>query len=209
MTEQEYKDSKAAIIAQYGTPEWELNNPVNECATKLFALRNAYLKHKEEVKQTKRLANTVRAITENVSTRFVPIPEEVIRHEWLVAFNEKQQRIVKQWSTNIKQTPKQIADALNIPTEQVRNTMSLEAFHLLRRHLTLGAKELLPLESILAIRDVLASSNDATKLKAALTVLIDQGFIKAQVDTDTMDKTSVALDNETLERLRKLGNELI
>lgn len=208
MTKEEYLKSKELIIKEYGEPEWDVGDPYNDSAKKLFELRNAYNTGLKEKEKNRRLANTVRAITENVAHKWIAVPEEVVRPEWLVPFNEKQQRIVKQWLKNIKQTPKQISDELNIPSEQVKNTMTLEAFYMLRRHLTNGCKELLPLESIIALRDVLASSNDATKLKAALTVLMDVGCIKANA-VEAEAPRELVLDNETQEKLRKLGDKLI
>lgn len=208
---EEYLKHKASIEAQYGKAEYDFDNtPLNESARKLMEYRNGIARAKIDAVKNKKLVETVKAITQNAPNKFLPIPEEAIRGEWLIPFNEKQQRIVKCWISNIKQTPKQIADYLNIQTDQVRNTMSLEAFHVLRKHLTIACKELLPLESILALRDILASSQDATKLKAALTILMDVGYIRAnQLDESSTPQVEVTFDKDTQEKLRKLGDSLI
>lgn len=205
----EYIKQKELIEAQYGKAEFDYDHsPLNESAKKLLDLKYSIARSKAEAEKNKKLAETVKAITQNVANKFVPVPEEIIRHEWLAAFNEKQQRIIKCWISNIKQTPKQIADYLNIPTEQVKNTMSLEAFHVLRKHLTIACKEMLPLESILALRDVIASSQDATKLKAALTILMDVGYLKTTQIGDA-EPHQVVLDKDTEAKLRELGDKVL
>jgi hypothetical protein len=209
MNKEEHDKQKELIISQYGKPEWDMGDPVNESAKKLVELRQSYAKAKSDINKTKRLAENVKELTSSLpQLKNVVIPDEIIRNEWLITFNELQKQIVTQWSKNIKQNVSEIAIACKCTNQQVKQTLGLEAFQHLRSKLANAYKDLLPLEASAALRDCLYSQTENVRFNAIKMVLVDAGIYKDQ-NSEPIKPVESVLDKETQEKLRKLGDHLI
>lgn len=207
MNKREYTRAKELIIKEYGIAEYEQNVPVNESAKRLVELRKAYLANKKEIEKTKALAEEIQKIAPR-DIKAVPIPERLINTAWLVSFTDTQKAIINQWLLNTEQTSKEIAVAVGSTVQAVNATMSLEAFNILRLRLSVAWMDSLPLKAAKAVDDLLGCDVPNTKFNAAKMTLLHAGIIK-QDSIDNTTKNEAALDPETLERLRKLGDQLL
>jgi hypothetical protein len=210
MTKTEYTKLKAEIVKQYGQPVYELNQAINESARKLVEVKLAYLKEKHEVEKTRQLIKDVKQIAIPTESDFIAVPEELLKESWLSPFDEGQRQLIRLWLSDISQTAKALAEATGQDIKAVRATMSSEAFKLLRGHLALAYKGLLPLEASAALRGLLKCKTENVVLQAAKLVLIDAGLYKGEsLDITNNKPKEVLLDAATEEKLRKLGNELL
>lgn len=210
MTKQEYKNQQEIIINEFGKPEYDMHEPVNESAKRLTELKQAYLKARNEAEKHKKLADTVKVITENVQYKHQAVPDDVIRPEYLAAFNEKQKRIINQWGKNINQSAKQISDELNISTLEVKAVFTLAAFKILKLNLTRAVLDtVLPLPAVLTLKECLQSDNPSVKLNALKLVLINVGLLKDTTESNVDKPSQIAFDKETEEQLRKLGSQIL
>lgn len=209
MTRTEYNKLKAGIIQVHGQPEWELNKPVNPSAVALQDLKTKYLAELYQTNKTKKLVKDVNAlaIPDNAP---VIVPDELLKESWLTPFNDKQKDIIRTWIQDISQSSREIAEATGQEIRAVRATLSCEAFKMLRGHLALAYKGLLPLEASAALRALLRSKTDNVVLQAAKLVLLDAGLYKGDsLEVTAIQSKDVKLDPATEERLRKLGNEVL
>ncbi len=209
MKKTEYNLLKASIIKEFGHPEWELNKPINESATKLQELKYRFTKENREIVELKQLAADVKDIEIKESISFT-IPEEILKDSWLTPFTDEQKAVINQWLLDISQTKPDIAKAVNCTIPVVRSTFRCEAFKALRKHLELAFKPLLPLEALATLRTLMRSKTENVALQAAKLVLIDAGLYKGEsLDVTQHKTTEVVLDPETEEKLRKLGNQVL
>lgn len=209
MTKVEYNKLKALIIKSHGLPEYELNKPVNESASRLVELKRQFISENQEVLELKRLTKDVKDI-EIAEQIDLVIPEEIVKESWLTPFDTEQRTVVKQWLNDISQTKQQIADATGFTMPLVRATFRSDAFKALRKHLELAFKPLLPLEALATLRTLLRSKTENVALQAAKLVLIDAGLYKGEsLDLNVTKPTDVMLDDATIDKLRKLGDQAI
>lgn len=210
MTKLTYNELKALIIKEHGNPDWELNQPRNESARRLAELKNKYLDERREERKTKELVKDVHNLLIPNDTLPMPFPDELIKDSWLTPFSKEGKQVVRQWALDITQRPAAIQAATNLPMPLVRSTISSEAFKLLRGHLALAYKNILPLEASSALRRCLHSKDDKIALQALKLVLIDAGLYKGETSEVTHHQSqSVTLDPATEKRLRELGNQLL
>lgn len=208
MDKEQYNKEKELILKAFGKPDYDMGSPVNEAAVKLVELRNLYAKSRAEITKTKKLAEGVKELKEFRGIDATIVPDELVRAEWLISFTDLQKTIVRQWLTNIKQTPESIAETLKTTKAAVTTTLSLEAFKMLRGHLALAYKELLPLEASAALRDCLSSPTENVRFNAIKLILIDAGLYRDDKSTDSEPKDKV-LDAETERRLKALGDKVL
>jgi hypothetical protein len=208
MDKLEYEKSKANIIKQFGQPEYDMSDPVNESAKKLVELKNLYLKGLNDAVKAEKLEKNIKEIVKALPGLSRPVPQEVVRAEYLVAFTEKQKEVVHQWFKNVGQSIEAIAVATGNTETFVKNTMSLEAFKALRLNLTKGLLEVTNLEAIIALRECLNSKQDNIKFNAAELFLRDQGILKDK-QPDTVIKNEVVLDKDKMDELNAQANKLL
>lgn len=208
MDKNEYDLAKLNIIKQYGVAEWDMGDAVNPSAKKLVELRHAYSRNKAEIVRTKKLAEQIKELTPVVNSSSMTVPEELIKQEWLVSFNDEQRKIIMQWSRNIKQTPKQIADIVDSSMFTVKHTLNLEAFKHLRIHLQNAHKDLLPLEASIALRECLHSPTENVRFNALKMVLIEAGLYRAE-NSEATNRPERVLDKETEKKLKELGDRVL
>lgn len=210
MKKTEYNQLKASIIKQYGPPLYDMNKPYNESATKLVELKQRFLSEQKEAEKTKQLITDIKDLDIPLNKESINVPEELLKETWLTPFSNDGKKIIKQWLLDITQRTKEISEATGIEKDVVRATMSSEAFKLLRGHLALAYKQILPLEASAALRTLLQSKTDNVVLQAAKLILIDAGIYKGEsLDMNITKPTTVVLDEATEEKLRKLGNDIM
>lgn len=207
MTKEELKEQEALIIQTYGRPEYDMTKPANESALKIAELRQAFREAKSQELKNKKLANEVKALTKDVPLGIKAVNSNLLRPEYLASFNEKQKRIINQWVKNIEQTDKEIADALNLSTLEIKAVMSLDAFVVLQRRLSLALIDTLPLSASLALRECLECKTDSVKLNAIKLILVNAGMLKDTSNPDVQEPAKV-FDKETEDKLRDLGERL-
>lgn len=205
MNQKEYNNTKQAILKQYGVPEYDLFEPVNESAKKLKELRKLYAKSRQDLKKAAEIALAVKHLAP-LALKPVVIPEEIVRPEWLVAFSKEGLQVVQQWLMNTRQGATAISKILKMTPAFVKQVLQSEAFMILNGQLRKAHKEMMPLESWIRLRECLDSDNHSVKYNAAKLSLMDSGDIAPmQEDAGSKDKV---FDPDTEARLRELGNKL-
>ncbi len=209
MNDKDYIKLQSEIIRQHGSPEWELNMPVNESARKLRALKIARQKERLEVEATKELLAEFKEI-DVPSADPMSVPDQIVKDSWLTPFDSDQKRIVLQWLENIKQDPDQLASATNLDRKVVKQTLRSEAFKLLRTHLELAYKSLAKLEAVIKLRQLANSRDEKIAFQASKLIANDAGLYKGEsLDVTEHRPQEVLLDAKTEEKLRKLGDQLL
>lgn len=209
MKRSEYDLLKANVIKEFGQPQWELNRPANDSAIKLVELKQRFTAEQREVIQLKQLVKDVKDV-EILEQIDLVVPEEIVKESWLTPFNEQQKAVVNAWLSDISQTKNQLSLATGLGMPVIRSTFRSDAFKALRKHLELAFKPLLPLEALATLRTLLRSKTENVALQAAKLVLIDAGLYKGEsLDLNVSKPTEVQLDDATIERLRKLGDQAL
>jgi hypothetical protein len=208
MNKKEYERMKQEVINQLGKPEYDLSVPVNESAKKLEELKNAFIKSQAEAKKTKELAKHLKKLAPS-DIKMVRLPEELLRSEWLVSFTENQRAIIKQWMTNVKQTSKEIADAVNTTVPAVNATKSLEAFKMLRGYLSIAHLDLMSFEAISRAHELLYSKNESVSKDVAFKLLINAGWLKQDSVEQIIKTDKTVLDKDLQEKYKALGDQIL
>lgn len=207
MNQKEYNLTKQEILTQYGKPEYDLFEPVNESAKKLKELRRLYARSKQDLKRTAEVTLAIKKLAP-LGLKASVVPEELVRPEWLVPFNKEQLAVIRQWLMNTRQGVDAIARIVKVTPNFVKQVLQSQSFRMLDMHLRQAYKEMLPLEAWARLRECFDSDNPNVKLNATKLILIDSGDIKP-VQDENINKPPEMLDPDLQEKLRQKGDRLI
>lgn len=208
MNKKEYEALKLAVIKEFGPAEYDMGIPANDSAKRLAELKQGYIKAKDEVKKTKKLAEQINKLSPNDITGCY-YPEELLRPEWLVSFSEVQRAIVKQWMKGIDQTAKEIAEAANTTVPAVNATKSLEAFKMLRAYLNTAFKDQLPFPALFKLKQLLHSENESVAKDVAKMILLDAGLFKPDSIEQVIKTDKTVLYKDLQAKLKLEGDAIL
>lgn len=204
MTKKEYIKQQELIESSYGKPSWDVNGmPLNESAKKLLELKQAFDKAVNQMDKLKQLKDQAKEAKEIAA---IEIQDYLVRPEWMISFSEDEKRVVLQWITNTKQTPKEMAVLLDLPLSKVKAVLGLEAFKVFREHVNRAYLSSLQTEAIAALHSLLSGRNESIKFNVAQLILSEANILSRTIRSDnTVESTLLPEDPKTWE---ELGNEL-
>ncbi len=218
MTKEEYKALSDKIIVEYGKPEYNNYEPVNESAVKIKVLlseyrmstmANARRAHSENAKlerekdnNLKRVNEGLKDIAEDIPNKYkaYAIPELFLTESDLIPFNEKEKELLHEHFTNLTLSNKQLAIKCNVSTQHVTALLNSTAVQILNQKVF---DKLLPLEALKSILKALRANDSKVSLEVA------RHYKLIQNETSDINVISKPInDPEAIKMLKELGDKL-
>lgn len=193
MTNEEYIKAKEDIITQYGKPEWDNFEPVNESAKKLKELRHKRASDSRAENKLKEAAEI--AISDSVIKHSRSIPIELTEQD-LAPFDEKEKLILQAYFDNMNLTAKQLAKLCGCQVQKVASLWRSGPFLVLFER---AFNYCAPMEVKAAILKGIRAGNTQITLRVAEHYSI----LKAE----EIKITKPIEDIEALKRLKEIGDD--
>lgn len=141
MTKIEYEQAKKDIISKLGEPVSELQNPVNESAKQLQALRVQYMLAVKQSKKQASQQSTESSLTPTDSIsepkpftkpKYQKLPPIVVLNEDLKGFTSIEAEIVKAHFLDRSLSTQQLGHQFNLPYQKIAGIFRRPEFKLLR-----------------------------------------------------------------------------
>lgn len=205
MTKEEYNTQKEQIAKEYGLPEYDMGDPINESARKhkellsLYRLSNLKEKRDKETKELKTLAQTAKDnkkeyIEHSVAPTF-------LTNKDLESFNSREKDIIIAYFEDFSLTSKELSNRFGLPHQTISALFRTMQFKILY---TKVFDQLLPLESLVALRQAMKNGDS----KVSLRIAEHYGILKnEQKDVNVLSKPID--DPKAHEMLNQLADKIM
>lgn len=182
MTQEEYDNEKAEIKKKFGKPEWDMNEPQNEAAKRLFDLKVVFNKSrqnaKKEEQKTVELTEIVKTVQEDEAIRSIKFDVPASCEPYFLRFKPEEQLIILAYLDNSYQTAAEIGKKAAVSRQKVASFLESDDFLLFKGRVLMALKDQLSLGAMVALDKSLRADNETVRLKASELVLTDSGYIK-------------------------------
>ena len=215
MNKEQYEQIKKDIIAEYGTPTYDMRDPVNESAKRITAARSQYLSdamaigraNKYRPKEEQQKDNSIQGILKDVpkerikATWNIDLPEMCIDDKYLLAFDDTEKKILHTHFNQPNLKNKDIGIKFNVSAQLVTSLLNDTRTKILEARLF---ESLAPWRTRLALLR-LVESNDSR-----VVVRLAEHFKVIESESKDINLiTKPIQDTEAEKMLKEIGDKLI
>jgi|ERR1041385_89095 hypothetical protein len=210
MTKQDYEDNKAKIIAEFGTPEWDNFEPMNESATRLSKLKTEYRLYCRSEKRLQDKANGEKQqqtlnelgqeIKENKKYKRFGIGSIEVNDKDLLPFSEKEQDVIRNHFDNWNLNHQELGIKSNVSRQFVTALLHTPAYLFLEQKIF---DKLMPSEVKIALLQATRAGDSKIVQRLA------EHYKILNPEKVEIDLNKPIDDPKALAMLREIGDRLV